>query len=324
MIRTLTLKLLAIATVAFFASGCTQESDQKLKKIAWGGPKNISMLPIIAQENQIFQKNGLDSSKNYLQTGKITLDAVARGDIQFGIIVEATIAFAGFHDNLDVSIIAINQEKLDDAIVARKDHGINTPSDLIGKKIGITSGTNSQMFLYKFLEKNKISAKELNIINQSPPSIVASLNNGEIDAGSVWQPFRYNLKSQLGENFQVFNNENIYRGYAIVAVNNKYAKKNPNEVISFLKSLAEAQKYIEENKDSSIKILAREIDIDANVLSAIWNEYKIELSMDKDKLSDVISKEGQWIKNNDHNFTEKALPEYKNLITSDYINSLKK
>jgi len=104
------------------------------------------MLLIIAQNKRIFEKHRLHAGFSYLQTGKITLDAVMRGEIDFGVIIEATLAVAAFQPDPGIKIIAINQEKLDDAIVARKDSGINVAADMAGKRLGVTHGTSAQMY----------------------------------------------------------------------------------------------------------------------------------------------------------------------------------
>jgi ABC-type nitrate/sulfonate/bicarbonate transport system substrate-binding protein len=46
------------------------------------------MLPIVAQQKGFFQAEGLDVQPNYLQTGKVAMDAVVSGDLNFGVIVE--------------------------------------------------------------------------------------------------------------------------------------------------------------------------------------------------------------------------------------------
>jgi ABC-type nitrate/sulfonate/bicarbonate transport system substrate-binding protein len=107
---------LTVALALFYVTALFSCSDPNLnpknsdsRSVVWGGPKNISMLPIIAQKAGIFENHGLDAGYKYLQTGKITLDAVVRGEIQFGVIVEATMAFAAFERGLDVVLIAVNQ-----------------------------------------------------------------------------------------------------------------------------------------------------------------------------------------------------------------------
>lgn len=284
-------------------------------EIVWGGPKNIAMLPIIAQQKGLFDRENLSAKSKYLQTGKITLDSVIRGDINFGVIVEATVAFAGFQNVQDLRIIAVNQEKLDDAIVARKDRGINTPADLVGKRLGVSQGTNSQMFAYRFLEANHINPKAVKIVNLSPPAIVAALNNGDLDAGSIWQPFRHYLNQQLGDKATNFENNGIYRGYALIAVKESWAKKHPELVDQFLKALIDAEEYAQQHQDEVVKLIAREIDLTPELLQELWGEYHLAVSMPP-TLADVIAQEGRWIIANVNGFKGKPLPDYSSFLDS--------
>ena len=164
-------KLRAILTALFVAGiisgliGCSPANGapSDSRAIKWGGPKNIAMLPIIAQHKRLFEKHRLQAGFLYLQTGKTTLDAVMRGEIDFGVIVEATLAVAAFQPDLGIKIIAINQEKLDDAIVARRDSNINVAADMMGKRLGVTHGTSAQMYAFKFLKVNGIDPAQVSI-----------------------------------------------------------------------------------------------------------------------------------------------------------------
>ncbi len=311
-------KCLSVSALALLALlnvvACGKENEASAtQEISWGGPKNISMLPIIAEQNGFFRKENLSTKYNYLQTGKITLDAVVRGDIQFGVIVEATVAFAGFQNISGVRIIAVNQEKRDDAIVARKDRGVKTPADLVGKRLGVTQGTNSQMYAYRLLEANHIAPRSVEIVNLTPPAIVAALNNGEIDAGSVWQPFRYYLNQQLGDKATNLENNGIYRGYALIAVKESWAREHPKAVENFIKALIDAEGYSHQHQKETIQALAKEIDLTPELLGKIWDEYSLSVSMPQ-TLADTIAQEGRWIIGNVDGFVGKQLPNYAALI----------
>lgn len=316
-------KALFIAGVISSLIGCGSEHDapSENQAIKWGGPKNIAMLPIVAQNKGLFEKHQLQAEFSYLQTGKITLDAVVRGEIDFGIIVEAALAFAAFQPGLGVKIIAINQEKLDDAIVARRDSNIDVAADMTGKRLGVTRGASSQMYAFKFLDVNGIDPAQVDIVNLSPPAIVAALNNGDIDAGSVWQPYRHNLNRQLGDNAVNFTNEGIYRGYAIIAVKEGFLTENPDKVNRFLSALKEAEYYIKENRQESIGIIAEEIDIDAKLLDALWSEYEVELSMTPELVS-AMHDEGNWIIENISEFKGKSLPDYQEFVDEKVLPGL--
>ncbi|WP_166664705.1 ABC transporter substrate-binding protein [Candidatus Thiosymbion oneisti] len=317
------LTALLVAGIIAGLIGCSSENGapSDSQAIKWGGPKNIAMLPIIAQNKRLFEKHQLQAGFSYLQTGKMTLDAVMRGEIDFGVIVEATLAVAAFQPDLGIKVIAINQEKLDDAIVARRDSNINVAADMRGKLLGVTHGTSAQMYAFKFLKVNGIDPARVNIVDLSPPAIVAALNNGDIDAGSVWQPYRHKLNQQLGDNAVNFTNGGIYRGYAIIAVKEGFLTENPDQVNRFLSALKEAERYIRENRQESVGIIAKAMDIDAKLLDSLWGEYKVELSMTPELVS-AMRDEGNWIIDNSDEFKSKSLPDYQKLIDETVLQDL--
>ena len=296
-------------------SGCSSSEDS----ITWGGPKNISMLPILAQEQGYFAEAGLDATRQDIQTGKQTLDTLISGKIDFGVVVEPTIATIKFQPGTDIKVIAVIQEKFDDAIVARKDKGINSAKDLEGKTLGLTYTTTAEVFAVEYLESQGVDLSKVKITNMPPPAIQAAVVNGELDAGSMWQPFRYNTATALGEDGIVMNDP-LYKAYAIVAVREDFAEENPEVVESYLKALIEADTYLQENPQQAQEILAREIDIPLDVLQLAWEEYDVGVGLSKGLL-EAITKEGKWVATQPE-FKGKPLPDYQEVIDPQFLKAI--
>jgi len=235
-----------------------------LKPLVWGGPTNISMLPIIAQQKGFFQAEGLDVRPNYLQTGKVAMDAVVSGDLNFGVIVETNVAFVKFQEGADVKVIAS---------VMRRDKGIRTPKDLEGKTLALVPGTTSHRFADLFVDFYKLDRKKIQFLSLTAPSIQASVLNGSIPAGSVWQPYRYNVEQALDGKLVQFNDPRIYTAYGLLAVRGDFAKAEPARIRSFLKALIRAEAFVKDHREEAIAILAKEMQMDPSVLTAIWGEY---------------------------------------------------
>lgn len=311
--RLLGLLLLSITVVS---TGCGARKGM----VTWGGPKNISMLPILAQDQEFFKEEGLDTERQDIQTGKLTLDTLLSGKIDFGVVVEPAIAFVKFQPGSDIKVIAVIQEKYDDAIVARKDKGITRPQDLVGKTLGLTYATTSQMFVVEYLQSLGVDLDKVKITNMQPPSIQAALINGELDAGSMWQPFRHNAVSSLGKAGVEFNDP-IYKAYALVAVRSDYAEKNPEKVEKFLSALVSSEEYLEQNQTESQQILSREIDIPLNVLNLAWKDYDTGVSMPKELLG-AIKRQGEWIISSQPEFKGKPLPDYQEVMAPNYLEKI--
>ncbi len=311
--------MLLMVLVCFVGCGgeSTEQTDEQIK-VSWGGPKNISMLPIVADKKGYFKEAGLNIETKYLQTGKISMDALMSKDVDFSVLVETNVAFIKYQKGADIQVICSIQEKFDDAIVARKDRGINTPKDLEGKTLGLLIATTSHVFADRFIRFYNLDASKIKIVNLSPPSIQASLLSGDIDAGSVWQPFRFNVKKQLGDKIIQFNEKEVYKAYAIIAVRKEFSEKNKSIVLKFIKALIKAEDFIKANQQEAINLLAKDLKIEPEVLTEVWDEYIIGVKLD-DGLLKLIKEEGMWIKETQRGFKNKEVPSYSGVIATDFL-----
>lgn len=302
-------------------AGCQQETGSLDRPLVWGGPKNIAMLPIIAQQKGFFKEAGLNVVPKYVQTGKIAMDATVSGDLDFGIIVDTNIAFVEFQKGANIQVVGSIMEKFDDAIVARRDKGINSPKDLEGKTIAVLDGTTSQRFADLFVDHYKLDRSTITFLNLSPPSIQAAVMNGDTVAGSIWQPFRYNVQQEIGDKAIQFKNDNIYRAYSLLAVRKELADKHPEQIKQFLKALLKAEEYARKNKDDTIGLLSKEINIAPKVLEAVWDDYILRVRLDNNLLK-VFQDEGKWIQRTQKGFEKKSVPTYENILNPAFLNSI--
>jgi len=304
----------AVADKAVLAPVAQQpvvKPEVKSTKLTYASSKNAwCVLPIIAKKTGIFERHGLNVELQYVQAAKQAMDALVGGAADVANVVEINVAFLGFSGEKNVSVIATICESYDGAIIARKDKGIAKPADLAGKKVGILQGTTSQVFADRFMKANGVDSKGVTIINLQPVAIQASILNGEIDAGSVWEPFTHNIVQQLGDKCIVFSDRDAYTGYMNAAVRKDWLAKNADVAKSLIQSLAEAEIYVTEHKDQAIDIVSTEINLPKETLQKIWESYKYDLYLSPAKLTDTIKKEGEWVKGSQERFHDKDLPDY--------------
>lgn len=307
-----------VAGAAIFILYGNRSRNSEDDTLVWGGGKNISMLPIIANKKGFFREVGLNVSAQYVQTGKIAMDAVISGDLDFGVVVETNLAFIKFQRGADPEVIASIAEKYDDAIVARRDLGIQEPKDLQGKKLAILPGTTSQLFADRFIDFYKLNRQEIEFVNLSPPSIQASIINGQIPAGSIWQPFRYNVAREIGRNAVQFTERQIYKSYVLIAVRPEFAKQRPQKILLFLKGLIKAEEFVRANPQEAIEILATEIGVDPKILAAVWEEYDLSVGLDV-SLVEILAQEGAWIHKTQKGFENMQVPSYRDVLNFRFL-----
>lgn len=321
-----------VLVITMLLAGCGQSSDSDgaassadpssdVLTVNWGGPKNLCLLPIIAERMGYFSDEGVDARPNYLQTGKIAMDAVVSGDIDIGIIVDTNIAFVGFQEGAGVSVVASAMEKFDDAIVARTDMGINEPKDIEGKQLAILTGTTSHRFADLFIDFYGLDRSTIEFVNLSPPSIQASLIQGVIPAGSIWQPYGYNVEQAVaggrtgseGAGAIQFNDRDIYKAYALVAARQQFVRENGGALDRYLRALIRAEEFVADNPDEAIAIFGEELSIEADVLRTFWDDYVPTVKLDME-LIEVFRSEGEWIVEFQRGFEKRSVPTYDDII----------
>jgi ABC-type nitrate/sulfonate/bicarbonate transport system substrate-binding protein len=288
---------------------------------SWGGPKNIAMLPIVAEQKGLIVKEGLNAKRQDIQTGKLVVDAIISGNLDIGVTTDTNIAFIKFQP-AKLKVVAVIAEKSDDAIIGRKDKGITNAKQLEGKKLGVTFGTSSQAMAIAYLQSKGVNISKVTFVNQPPPALQAALTRGDIDAAALWQPLRFNTKVALKDTAVELRDNPPHKARVLVVVREDYAKTHQKEITQFLKAMIDAEEYAKKNQQEVQGILSKEVGIPANVLSASWSEYNLQVSMSKDLLTG-IEKQGKWIIATQPEFKQKPLPQYADALAPEFLKQVR-
>lgn len=245
--RSFSAKALALTSLAVaggvLLAGCSSPSDSPSTS-ASGVPVPVSYqlgwLPTvewganwIADSEGIYTANNVDFS--WLAGGpNVTSDTVvASGKALVGSSNADTIAKA-ISQGADLKIIGAAFQKNPFCILSLADNPINTPQDMIGKRIGVAAGNQTAFEL--FLEINDIDPSQLTIVPvQFDPAPVA---NGEVDGQVV---FAINEPTQL-EQRGIATNVMLFAdyGYNILAdvffATNETIANQPQALADFLEA----------------------------------------------------------------------------------------
>lgn len=301
-------------------------TESKLVIVRLASSKNLwAALPILANQQGYFKQNGLDVETSYVQAAKFAMDALVGGSADFATVVETNVAYLGFTGNKDVNVIATICQSADSAVVARKSSGINQPTDLKGKKLGILPGTTSQIYAERLLEKNGLRLADVQVVNLQAPAMQPSFIEKGVDAVSIWQPFAANIAKAGGDDTAVFRDPQAYEALMNIATKKEWATANKNTVVAFLKSLQMAADFMRSKPQEAQAVLAKELNLDAALVALIWEQYQCNVSLDATKLNHAFATEGEWIKRSQQGFADKQVPDYAgaNYINGSFVTELK-
>ncbi|WP_010221219.1 taurine ABC transporter substrate-binding protein [Pseudomonas donghuensis] len=143
----------------------------------------------VAQVDGTYEKTSkADIDWRKFDSGADVITAVASGDVQIGSLGSSPLAAAATRKLPVETFLIATQIGAAEALVARDGAGINSPQDLIGKKIAVPFVSTGHYSLLAALKQWNIDPAKVQILNLAPPAIIAAWKRGDIDATYVWDP----------------------------------------------------------------------------------------------------------------------------------------
>ena len=143
----------------------------------------------VAQADSAYEK-ATDSKIAWrkFENGADVITAIASGDVQIGYLGSSPLTAAATRKLPVETFLIATQIGAAEALVARNGSGINSPQDLIGKKIAVPFVSTGHYSLLAALKHWNIDPAKVTILNLAPPAIAAAWKRGDIDATYVWDP----------------------------------------------------------------------------------------------------------------------------------------
>ena len=181
--------MLVAASVLLGAAGNAQAADVTVGfQLVYGPWKAMK---------QELEANGLGGkSIEFVKftSGTEVINAMASGSVDISLNGSSPTA-AGYSRGVDLQVIYI-YDNINDAEALVVDDSVTAPQDLAGKKIAVPFGSTTHFHMMFALEQFNISPKDLEVIDMSPPDMVAAWERGDINGGFVWDPALGRMKEK--------------------------------------------------------------------------------------------------------------------------------
>jgi len=286
---TISLLLFILMTTAFM-TGCSKKKETTAGLVVRFGYQPGQATLTIAKEKGFFKeefaKDGITFEFSKFVSGPPLITALTAGSLDLGEVGDQP-AIAARANNVDIKAIAPyrkGEELL--GLIAAKNSGIHTVSDIKGKKIGFTVGSVGHHLLYAYLESAGLSPDDIQQVNLNPGDIVASLVSGNIDAAATWEPY-LTLTTTQGITDLIATGKGYKREISFVIADNAFLKKYPDITVRILKVLQRARVWIDENQEEALKIIAADAGVEVEVLRPVLLKADLNLTILPDDITQV-------------------------------------
>ncbi|HUG15547.1 MAG TPA: ABC transporter substrate-binding protein [Thermomicrobiales bacterium] len=260
---------LTVATAEATQAGTPGEAVDVSIALDWYPWGNHSGL-YLAQANGYFEDEGLNVNIYVPGDPATGLQLVATGRDTFTISYQTDVLLARAEGLEVVSVAALVQHPLN-SIMALESSGIERPSDLAGRTIGMAGVASDEPLLRSMLEADGLTLDDVELVTVGF-DLMPALLGGTVDAviGAYWVHESI-LVEQQGESVNVIRIEDwgVPDHYELLLVTGeRFAAENPEVVERFIRAMRLG--YADADAD-------REAAIDALVVAAPETDRELEL-----------------------------------------------
>lgn len=262
--------------------GCTTTKEASLDKLVITHVTSPLNVPSIIQKNKNvfaneFSENGKDIAIEYAEitSGADQTQALASGDVDILYAVGGTSVVSAAANGADIKILNMYSRSPEAFCMYSLDENIQSAQDLKGKTIAGPVGTNLHQLLVAYLEKAGMTIDDVNYVNMSIADAKAALDGKSIDAALVAGPTAYKAEQQ-GYNL-VTNGKGLTDAVIAVAVREDFYNKHKEEVELFMKAQESVTKYMNENYNETMDIVAKELDLDKSAVEEMYKQYDFSI-----------------------------------------------
>ena len=280
-------------------------------------PSEYTSLIYIANDQKYFSANGLNVTfKTYL-SGASAVSGMLKGEVDASTGSEFVVA-SNVMKNASLCAFGSVSKYLNVYLAARIDKGINSISDLEGKRIGITLESSNQFYLSRFLELNGINQSKVTLVNINFVETPNALANGTVDATVTFQPYLNQIQSFLPNKTVVFPIQSNQFGYFEATCAKSWASSHSDLIIKLLKALIQAESFNINHQDKAIAIVAKDLNYTDSYATSVWPDFQYSVTLDQSFVL-LMQEEARWLISN--NLT--SLTSVPNFLTNIYSDGLK-
>ncbi|WP_133015070.1 MULTISPECIES: ABC transporter substrate-binding protein [Clostridia] len=243
--KIIALAMTAVMTASMVACGNKKEEVQTEKtKLTVGVMGSIDAVPlVIAEQNGYFEEEGVDLDLQIFKAANDRDAALQAGELD-GVLCDETAISIYQNSGIDMKITGTTNGSW--TLVAGKDSGITSLSDLKGKKVGISKNTMIEYLADDIALSNGLEVSDIEkVAIPAMPARLEALKNNQIDAAILPAPFNDTAVADGGVEITKIYNKDIM--ISVTAFLQEVIDKDANAIKGFYNAYNKAIEFINSN-----------------------------------------------------------------------------
>jgi len=204
----------------------------------------------------------------------------------FGFLGD-TPAIIGKSAGIDTRIIALTSfgpKSL--AVVIPANSSIKSPRDLKGKKVAVPKGSYAHHLLALVLKQGGLTTRDIQFINLPMADIATAIQNGNIDAGAIWEPLITKLETQ-GAVRVLADGTGIKKGVLVIIATNDFIAKHRDQTKAFLKAYQRGAQFIKSHPAEAAKLIEKDVNLPPELLLKVFKKFDYNPAITREDMEEL-------------------------------------
>jgi len=250
----------------------------------------------VADAADLWADRGLEVEVAKFTAGRLALDAVLTESADFCTTTQSPTLLA-LQRGLKPRIVAdFSRSSKEMLVAANRKRGVESATDLKGKKVATKVGTSGHFFLNQFLALHDLELSDVEVVNMGGPEMVTAVVKGDVDAFAWDWLSVIAAQKQAGDDIVVLDNTGIEKiwGYHLIFVaNESTVVDRPGVVEGAVRALFDAEEFVATHREKTIEYVAKRTATSPEDTAKGIDLLDIGVKLD-DSVVDVMVAEAHW------------------------------
>jgi sulfonate transport system substrate-binding protein len=188
-----------------------------------------------------------------------------------------------------------------EAVLVRADSTIQSPKDLVGKKVAVNRGGWGEHLLLRVLAEANVPKEQVERVYLSPTDALPAVTQGHVDAWSVWEP---NVSiAEVEHDLRPIASGEAASHYGIYVVNTDILAAKPTVVRAVLDAIASEATWAANNPQEAAKAFGSSTELAEPVVQQLGKDRLVDklLPLTPAVIADIQTR-ADWM------YEQKAIP----------------
>ncbi|MGI6566036.1 MAG: aliphatic sulfonate ABC transporter substrate-binding protein [Firmicutes bacterium] len=267
---------LALTVIIMLTLGATYAMAAEKLTVSYN-PMPLNVPSIVMKEMGFLEESmgelGVEVEYKSFLAGYQMTEAMAAGELDIAPVMGGTSTITSYAGGRDLQVFAAyGQAPAGFAIAVKADSPVESIQELEGRTVGVPVGTEAHYLLGKALEEAGLELKEVQTANMLVPDAVTALMAGHIDAAAVVEPVLSRLQT-AGQIRVLRDGVGLMPGLTVMTARRDILEQRPDIMAAFLKAHNRSLRYMEDNPEETIELVAQETKLPAELVQKIMAKY---------------------------------------------------